>query len=80
MASQLEAYDVPGASDSLTQFMDLLTNWYIRTQRDRFWDEDAAAFDTLWTVLTTVTRLAAPCCRWRPRRSIGASPASARCT
>ncbi|WP_084100114.1 isoleucine--tRNA ligase [Demequina sp. NBRC 110051] len=60
MSAQLDAYDVPGASESLTQFMDLLTNWYIRTQRDRFWDEDAAAFDTLYTVLTTVTRLAAP--------------------
>ena len=60
MGAQLEAYDVPGASQSLAQFMDLLTNWYIRTQRDRFWDEDAAAFDTLYTVLTTVARLAAP--------------------
>jgi isoleucyl-tRNA synthetase len=40
--------------------MDLLTNWYVRTQRDRFWEEDAAAFNTLFTVLETVTRLAAP--------------------
>ncbi|GIG53288.1 isoleucine--tRNA ligase [Demequina activiva] len=60
MGAQLEVYDVPGASDSLQAFMDLLTNWYVRTQRDRFWDEDAAAFDTLWTVLETVTRVAAP--------------------
>jgi len=56
----MEGFDVPGASDALAQYMDLLTNWYVRTQRERFWDEDADAFDTLYTVLETVTRLAAP--------------------
>ena len=60
MGRQLEVYDVPGASDTLQAFMDLLTNWYVRTQRDRFWDEDPAAFDTLFTVLEAVTRAAAP--------------------
>ncbi|MFW7414054.1 isoleucine--tRNA ligase [Demequina sp. SO4-18] len=60
MTAQLDAYDVPGASASLTASMDLLTNWYVRTQRDRFWDEDAQAFDTLYTVLVTITEAAAP--------------------
>jgi len=60
VTEQMEAFDVPGASDALAQYMDLLTNWYVRTQRDRFWEEDADAFDTLYTVLETVTRLAAP--------------------
>ncbi|WP_297083967.1 isoleucine--tRNA ligase, partial [uncultured Demequina sp.] len=60
MGRQLDVYDVPGASDTLQAFMDLLTNWYVRTQRDRFWDEDPAAFDTLFTVLEAVTRAAAP--------------------
>ncbi len=60
VTEQMEAFDVPGASEALAQYMDLLTNWYVRTQRDRFWDEDADAFDTLYTVLETVTRLAAP--------------------
>jgi isoleucyl-tRNA synthetase len=60
VTAQMEEFDVPGASDALAQYMDLLTNWYVRTQRDRFWDEDADAFDTLYTVLETVTRLAAP--------------------
>jgi isoleucyl-tRNA synthetase len=60
VTEQMEGFDVPGASDALAQYMDLLTNWYVRTQRDRFWDEDADAFDTLYTVLETVTRLAAP--------------------
>jgi len=57
---QMEEFDIPGASEALAQYMDLLTNWYVRTQRDRFWEEDADAFDTLYTVLETVTRLAAP--------------------
>ncbi|MCB2412992.1 isoleucine--tRNA ligase [Demequina sp. TTPB684] len=60
VTAQMDAFDVPGASDALAQYMDLLTNWYVRTQRDRFWDEDADAFDTLYTVLETITRLAAP--------------------
>lgn len=60
VTAQMEEFDVPGASDALAQYMDLLTNWYVRTQRDRFWEEDADAFDTLYTVLETVTRLAAP--------------------
>ncbi|NTV39640.1 MAG: isoleucine--tRNA ligase, partial [Demequinaceae bacterium] len=60
VTAQMEAFDVPGASEALAQYMDLLTNWYVRTQRDRFWDEDADAFDTLYSVLETVTRLAAP--------------------
>jgi isoleucyl-tRNA synthetase len=44
----------------------VLTNWYVRRSRDRFWsgDTDTAegrdAFDTLYTVLETLTRLAAP--------------------
>lgn len=60
VTASLELFDVPGASDALEAYMDLLTNWYVRTQRDRFWEEDQAAFDTLYTVLETVTRLAAP--------------------
>ena len=44
----------------------MLTNWYVRRSRDRFWagvGEDGVgteAFDTLYTVLETYTRLAAP--------------------
>ncbi|WP_062460644.1 isoleucine--tRNA ligase [Demequina soli] len=60
VTGQMEAFDVPGASESLRVYMDLLTNWYVRTQRDRFWEEDQDAFDTLYTVLVTLTRLAAP--------------------
>jgi isoleucyl-tRNA synthetase len=38
----------------------VLSNWYIRRNRDRFWGDDAAAFDTLFTVLEAVCRTAAP--------------------
>jgi len=38
----------------------VLTNWYIRRSRDRFWAGDQAAIDTLHTVLDVVCRVAAP--------------------
>ena len=44
----------------------MLTNWYIRRSRDRFWTgvtddpKSREAFDTLYTVLETLTRVAAP--------------------
>ena len=44
----------------MREFLDVLTNWYVRRSRERFWGEDAAAFDTLCTVLETLTRVAAP--------------------
>ncbi len=64
MTEQLDNYDVAGACDSTRAFLDVLTNWYIRRSRERFWATegvvDLAAFDTLYTVLETVCRLTAP--------------------
>ena len=60
MTRQLDDYEVAGACDSTRSFLDVLTNWYIRRSRDRFWDEDADAFDTLYTVLEVVCRVTAP--------------------
>lgn len=60
MTDQLDNYEVAAACDSTRAFLDVLTNWYIRRSRDRFWDEDADAFDTLFTVLEVVCRLSAP--------------------
>ena len=56
----LDGYDVAGACDAIRDYLDVLTNWYVRTQRQRFWDEDSAAFDTLYTALVTLMELAAP--------------------
>lgn len=64
---QLDVYDIAGACDSTRSFLDVLTNWYIRRSRDRFWDTagadtavSQAAFDTLYTALEVVCRVAAP--------------------
>jgi len=58
--AQLDAYDISAACESVREHLDVLTNWYVRTQRDRFWAEDADAFDTLWTSLEVLTRVMAP--------------------
>jgi isoleucyl-tRNA synthetase len=62
-----DAYDIAKACDLTREFVELLTNWYIRRNRDRFWAADGEvgessrhAFDTLYTVLETVCRVAAP--------------------
>ncbi len=61
VTADLEALDSPLAAAKLRDFADVLTNWYVRRSRDRFWSgDDTAAFDTLYTVLETVARLAAP--------------------
>lgn len=57
---QLDAYDIAGACESVRVFLDVLTNWYVRTQRERFWQEDSDAFDTLYTVLEVLCRVMAP--------------------
>ncbi|WP_299925151.1 isoleucine--tRNA ligase [uncultured Nocardioides sp.] len=60
MTDQLDNYEVAAACDSTRGFLDVLTNWYIRRSRERFWDEDPDAFDTLHTVLEVVCRATAP--------------------
>ncbi len=64
---QMDTYEVAGACDSTRGFLDVLTNWYIRRSRERFWDtgdgdsaEAERAFDTLYTALEVVCRVAAP--------------------
>jgi isoleucyl-tRNA synthetase len=60
VTGQLDAYDIAGACESVRQYLDALTNWYVRTQRDRFWAEDGDAFDTLSTALEVLCRVMAP--------------------
>ena len=56
----LNRYDSYSAAAKLRDFADILTNWYVRRSRDRFWVGSDEAFDTLYTVLETVCRVAAP--------------------
>src|SRR5450755_115446 len=64
---QLDHFEVASACDEARSFMDVLTNWYIRRSRERFWgtsDAEAAvwreAFDTLYSTLETACRVVAP--------------------
>jgi len=56
----LDSYDISDACDALREYLDMLTNWYVRRSRQRFFDENTDAFDALYTALETVTRAAAP--------------------
>jgi isoleucyl-tRNA synthetase len=60
LTEALEVCDISGACEEVRQFTDALTNWYVRRSRQRFWDEDPDAIDTLHTVLEVTSRLAAP--------------------
>ncbi|WP_104170303.1 isoleucine--tRNA ligase [Cryobacterium sp. M23] len=73
VTADLENLDSTQATARIRDFADVLTNWYVRRSRDRFWAGAGAsvsvstvsstaneAFDTLYTVLETVTRVAAP--------------------
>jgi isoleucyl-tRNA synthetase len=70
VTQQLETFEPNGATASVSRFIDELSNWYLRRSRRRFWaragssaaadaDKDAA-YDTLYRVLVTLTRLLAP--------------------
>ncbi len=56
----LTEYKPDAAVKEFVRFLDVLNNWYIRRGRARFWDEEQAAFDTLYTVLTRFCRVLAP--------------------
>ncbi|PRI12098.1 isoleucine--tRNA ligase [Leucobacter massiliensis] len=65
----LDGLDTTSAAEALRAYAEVLTNWYVRRSRDRFWEgtrgeqgrpENRQAFDTLYTVLETVARVAAP--------------------
>lgn len=56
----MDKYDLFAACQQVRTFLDVLTNWYIRRSRDRFWAGDQDAINTLHTVLEVLVRLAAP--------------------
>lgn len=61
----LDNYRITQAALELEEFVDELSNWYVRRNRSRFWsteltDDKIGAYTTLHTVLTTVIKVAAP--------------------
>jgi isoleucyl-tRNA synthetase len=65
----LDEYDVPGATRPISDFVDDLSNWYVRLSRRRFWNVEPdpasqrlslAAHQTLYQVLVTLSQLLAP--------------------
>ena len=58
-------YRIPEPARAITEFVDDLSNWYVRRCRERFWgkgmdDTKEAAFVTLYTVLVTLSKVIAP--------------------
>lgn len=57
---KLDRYDIASACDAVAGYVEILTNWYIRRSRDRFWAGSAEAIDTLYTTLEVLCRTVAP--------------------
>jgi isoleucyl-tRNA synthetase len=58
---RMEDYDTTFAGRAIAEFVDDLSNWYVRLSRRRFWrGDDASAFDTLRECLLGVSKLLAP--------------------
>jgi isoleucyl-tRNA synthetase len=65
VVAAMDAYDLQQAVRPLVQFIDDLTNWYIRRSRRRFWkseddDDKTRAYETLHAVLLRLCQIAAP--------------------
>ncbi|MGH3433828.1 MAG: class I tRNA ligase family protein, partial [Thermocrispum sp.] len=58
--AQMDAHDLAGACQTVREFLEVLTNWYVRRSRERFWAGEQDAVDTLHTVLEVTCRVAAP--------------------
>ncbi len=61
----LENYRIPETAKALQQFVDDMSNWYVRRCRDRFWakgmeQDKINAYMTLYTALVTISKAAAP--------------------
>ncbi len=60
VTASLEDFDTQRAGALLSEFVDDLSNWYVRRSRRRFWDGEPSALWTLHETLDVVTRLMAP--------------------
>ncbi len=63
--SNLENYRIPEAARALQEFVDEMSNWYVRRSRERFWakgmeQDKINAYMTLYTALVTISKAAAP--------------------
>ena len=63
--TNLENYRIPEAARALQEFVDDMSNWYVRRSRERFWakgmeQDKINAYMTLYTALVTVAKAAAP--------------------
>lgn len=61
----MDGYDISRATRAIVDYMDELTNWYVRLSRRRFWGSEMtadknSAYETLYTVLVEVSKLLAP--------------------
>ncbi len=61
----LDKYQIFETARMMQDYVDDLSNWYVRRGRERYWgsemtDDKAAAYTTLWTVLVTLAKLSAP--------------------
>ena len=61
----LGAYKIPETTRALAEFVDDMSNWYVRRCRDRFWakgmeQDKINAYMTLYTALVTICKLSAP--------------------
>ena len=60
VTESLDDYEPTRAARAISEFVDSLSNWYVRLNRKRFWNGDTAAYQTLYQCLETVSRLIAP--------------------
>ncbi|MBI4898094.1 MAG: isoleucine--tRNA ligase [Actinobacteria bacterium] len=60
VTERLDDYDATAAGRAIDEFVDELSNWYVRLSRRRFWDADADAIATLRECLVTTAQLLAP--------------------
>ncbi|MFJ9314081.1 isoleucine--tRNA ligase [Pimelobacter simplex] len=60
LTAELDDYAIADACETTRTFLDVLTNWYVRRSRERFWEGKPEAFETLAAVLDVVCRSVAP--------------------
>ena len=63
--AKLAVYNITDSAREIQDFSDVLSNWYVRRGRERYWGSEmtpdkAAAYTTLYTVLTTLAKVIAP--------------------